>query len=260
MALMQVEIASAVLGENMQMNVILPERTRENIGRPIPTLYLLHGMGGDQNDWMRYTSLERYVKDLNLAVIMPTTHMAWYCDMAYGLPFFTYVTEELPAICRGMFRDLSDKREDNFIAGLSMGGYGALKAALSHPENYCAAAALSPACDAVVRAKRPDPDGSKRYWEGIFGTPEETAGSKNDLYALAEQCAAGGLMPELYQWCGTEDFLYEENTSLRDALKNLGFSLRYEESKGGHWWSCWDDKIQTVISWLAEKNPQIGKV
>lgn len=257
MALLQVEFASQTLGENMQMNVILPQRTQENIGKPIPTLYLLHGMGGDHNDWMRLTSIERYVKDRYLAVIMPSTHMAWYTDMAYGLPFFTFLTEELPTICRSMFRDLSDRREDTFIAGLSMGGYGALKAALTRPENYCAAAALSAACDAVARAKRPDPAGAKRYWEGIFGTPEETEGSENDLYVLAKKCAAGDVMPELYQWCGTEDYLYEENTRLRDALKNFGFSLRYEESAGDHNWPYWDAKIQTVLDWLTEKNPLI---
>ena len=253
MALMQVEFASKVLGENVQMNVILPERTQENIGKPIPTLYLLHGMGGDHNDWMRYTSIERYVKDRYLAVIMPSTHMFWYTDMAYGLPYFTYLTAELPVVCRSLFRDLSDRREDNFIAGLSMGGYGALKAALSCPEQYGAAAALSASCDAVARAERPDPVNAGRYWEGIFGTPEETEGSENDLYALAKQCAAGGVMPDLYQWCGTSDFLYEENTRLRDALKALGYCLRYEESEGDHLWECWDEKIQTVLNWLDEK-------
>lgn len=253
MALIQVDFWSKVLGENMQMNVILPQRTQENLGKPIPTLYLLHGMGGDHNDWMRYTSIERYVENLNLAVIMPSTYMNWYTDMAYGLPYFTYLTQELPEVCHSLFRDLSDRREDNFIAGLSMGGYGALKAALTHPEKYSAAAALSAATDAVARAKRLDPEGSRRYWEGIFGTPEETAGGKDDLFALIEKCAAGGVMPELFQWCGTSDFLYEENLRLRDALKAFGYSLRYEESEGDHRWQCWDEKIRAVLAWLAER-------
>lgn len=256
MALMQVEFASKVLGQTMQLNVILPQRTKENIGKPIQTLYLLHGMGGDHNDWIRQTSIERYVDNRNLAVVMPTTHMFWYTDMAHGLPYFTYITEEVPEVCRSFFRDLSDKREDTFVAGLSMGGYGAFKAALSHPETFCAAAGLSASGDALARAKRVDPEGSCNYWEGIFGAPEQVLGGKNDLFALAERCAAGGLMPDLYQWCGSSDFLIEENHRLRDKFQSLGYSLRYEESEGDHSWYYWDTKIQTVLDWLDSRHKQ----
>lgn len=250
MALLQIDFYSKTLGQNMQMNVILPQRS--DADKPLQTLYLLHGMGGDHTDWLRQTAVERYVSERDLAVVMPRTDMFWYTDMAYGLPYFTYLTQELPTVCRGFFRNLSDRREDNFIAGLSMGGYGALKAALSCPTQYAAVAALSSATDALVRSKRKDPAGASNYWKGIFGEPEQVAGGKNDLYALAERCAAGGVLPQIYQWCGTSDFLLTENHCLRDKLQTLGFPLRYEESAGDHLWSCWDEKIQTVLDWLDE--------
>lgn len=258
MALMHVDFFSDVLGMCMQMDVILPQKTGGQIGmegkteETYPTLYLLHGMSDDHTIWQRRTSIERYVSERNLAVVMPSTHLGWYTDMAYGLPYFTYITKELPEICRGFFLGMSAKREDTYIAGLSMGGYGALKAALSCPEIYCAAAGLSSATDAFVRALREDKSGRNHYWESIFGKPEDVPGSKNDLFALAERCAAGGKMPALYQWCGTEDDLLEENRRLRDTLEKLGYSLRYKESPGNHSWTYWDAEIQSVLDWIDE--------
>ena len=120
------------------------ETTAEN---QFPTLYLLHGMSDDHTAWQRFTAIERHVSHLNLAVVMPTTHLGWYTDMEYGNRYWTYLTQQLPGICRSFFHGMSDKREDTFIAGLSMGGYGAFKAALGAPETFCAGASLSGALD-----------------------------------------------------------------------------------------------------------------
>ncbi|MBQ6430708.1 MAG: esterase family protein [Oscillospiraceae bacterium] len=248
MALMHVDFFSDVLGMCMQMDVILPQKTGAE--RTYPTLYLLHGMSDDHTVWQRKTSIERYVSERNLAVVMPSTHLGWYTDMAYGLPYFTYITQELPAICRGFFRGMSEKREDTYIAGLSMGGYGALKAALSCPETYCAAAALSAAIDVFIRALREDKNSRNHYWESVFGKVEQVPGSENDLFALAERCAKGGLTPALYQWCGTEDDLLDENRRMRDALLKLGYSLEYGESPGSHAWEYWDAEIRAVLDWI----------
>lgn len=258
MALMHVDFFSNVLGMCMQMDVILPQKTSGQIGmegtaeETYPTLYLLHGMSDDHTIWQRRTSIERYVAERNLAVVMPSTHLGWYTNTTYGLRYFTYLTEELPEICRGFFRGMSAKREDTYIAGLSMGGYGALKAALSRPDVYCGAGALSAATDAFVRSMRGDTEEKRAYWTGIFGDPDKVEGSENDLFALAERCAEGGVMPRIYQWCGTEDGLLEENHRMRDTLDALGFDLRYEESPGNHSWPYWDDKIRTVLDWIDE--------
>lgn len=98
-----------------------------------PTLYLLHGLSDDDSIWLRRTSIERYVAQMGIAVVMPQVHRSFYTDMAAGGQYWTFISEELPALARSFF-PLSAKREDNFVAGLSMGGYGALKLGLRKPE------------------------------------------------------------------------------------------------------------------------------
>src|SRR6476619_7886720 len=130
------------------MTVILPQSTAGQIGMTgsestgeTPVLYLLHGLSDDDTIWLRRTSIERYVAALGLAVVMPQVHRSFYTDEAYGNRYWTYLSEELPEIVHGFFR-LSRRREDTFVAGLSMGGYGALKWALRDPGRFAAAASL----------------------------------------------------------------------------------------------------------------------
>ena len=149
MALLHMTIASDALMQNVDVDVILHEDTPGLIGmdgkakKTNPTLYLLHGLSDDHTIWQRSTSIERYVADLNLAVVMPSIDLSWYTDMYYGPKYWTFMTEELPRICRSFFPRMSVKREDTFVAGLSMGGYGALKCALRAPKVFSWAAGLS---------------------------------------------------------------------------------------------------------------------
>jgi len=258
MALMHINCFSSVLGMCVNFDAIIPETTNGQIGMegvsaPIyQTLYLLHGMSDDHTIWQRRTSIERYVANKNLAVIMPTTHLAWYSNTTYGCKYMDFVAYELPEICRGFFRGMSEKREDNFVAGLSMGGYGAFKVALTAPERFCAAASLSGALDvSTIHQRIP---GRDMLFTGIFGAPETVKGSENDLFHLAETLKASGKpMPKLYQWCGTEDYLYAMNVASRDKLLGLGYDLTYTESEGNHGWQWWDREIQPVLDWLPLK-------
>ena len=260
MALLHMDFFSNVLGMCVEADVILPEATDGQIGMEgeagdsYPTLYLLHGMSDDHTIWQRRTSIERYVSTRNLAVVMPSTHLAWYTDTAYGLDYFTYITQELPAVCRRFFPGMSAKREDNYIAGLSMGGYGAFKAALTCPDNYAAAASLSGALYLDRFIARMNDSERGAYWRGIFGDPASFAGSRNDLFHLADECAArfaqGKPVPRLFQWCGTEDDLLADGRQMRDRLRQLGFDLQYSESEGNHSWPWWDEQIQNVLAWI----------
>ena len=256
MALMHVDFFSNVLGMCVQMDVIVPQRTTGQIGMEgkggdgkYPTLYLLHGYSDDQTIWQRRTSIERYANDYGIAVVMPTTHLAYYTDTQYGYRYWTYISEELPEICRSFFNGMSDRREDTFAAGLSMGGYGAFKLGLRASDTFSAVASLSGAVDLVsILADRPE---RNPITEGVFGDLSKVKGSDNDLFYLAEKLAASGKpLPKMYQWCGTEDFLYEGNLRMRDHLKSLGYDLTYEDSPGDHQWKYWDEKIQTVLEWL----------
>ncbi len=177
---------------------------------------------------------------------MPTTRLGWYTDMAQGPKYFTATAIELPQICRQLFPRMSHKREDTYAAGLSMGGYGALKFGLRAPEIYSRVASLSGAVDMVGHGF----SGDVAYWESIFGPYEKLAGSFNDLMTAAEEMKDSPLRPDVYMWCGTEDFLIQGNHNMRDHLRKLGYSLVYEESPGDHQWKYWDEKIQTILNWL----------
>jgi S-formylglutathione hydrolase FrmB len=258
MALIQCDFFSESLRLCSSMTVILPQNTRSQIGmtgkagtKKHPVLYLLHGMSDDHTIWLRRTSIERYVSDLGIAVVMPTVARSYYTDMHFGLKYWTFVSQELPALVESFF-PISDKREDNFVAGLSMGGYGAFKLALARPEKFAAAASLSGALDPMELATYM-PDRSAEHLS-IFGE-QSIYGTPNDLYHLSRELAkSDAAMPKLYQCCGTEDFLYQDNLKFKAHLKALPFDLTYEEGPGTHEWGYWDTHIQKVLRWLPLKH------
>ena len=261
MALLHCNFWSEVLQLSCSMDVILPEPKRSADGevltppRLYPTLYLLHGLSDDHTIWQRRTSIERYVAEMELAVVMPAVDRSFYTDMAAGNRYWTFISTEVPALARALF-PLSSAREDNFVAGLSMGGYGAFKLALSHPEHFAAAASLSGAVNITALRKAPD-----REWRAelkrIFGNLRRLSGSRHDLLHLAEEIADSEWKEQLplFQWCGTEDFLYSDNVIFRDHALALGLDLTYSEGPGGHTWDMWDEQIQCVLAWLPLVRP-----
>jgi putative tributyrin esterase len=216
------------------------------------TLYLLHGLSDDHSIWMRRTSIERYASQYGIAVVMPGVGRSWYTDTAWGDAYLTFVAKELPDVCRGYFRGMSDKREDTLVGGLSMGGYGAVKAALTYPERFGACISLSGALDIVREAQvilRPE------EWRGIFGfelqDASELRGSCHDLFALTRaHSEAGKAFPRFYLWCGTEDKLLPCNREYDALLNELGIEHQYEESAGNHSWPWWDLHIQSGLKAL----------
>lgn len=253
MALVQCDFFSDVLGLSMSANVILPQNTKRQIGMEgksgdgrWPCLYLLHGMSDDHTIWLRRTSIERYVANRGIAVVMPSVHRSRYCDLKTGDRYWEYISEEVPQLMRDFF-PISDRREDNFVAGLSMGGYGAFKLALNKPEAYSAGASLSGAfyTDWYADPKR------AQSMELAFGSEEEFRTSINNLsYVAQELDKSTKPKPRLYQCCGTEDSLYGSNQEYRAVLEALDFDYTYEEEPGAHEWGYWDMKIQRVLDWL----------
>ena len=257
MILNQVNLFSDNLGLRCSLNIILPQRTiserRKSSKARFRTLYLLHGHSDDHTAWQRWTSVERYVEGLNLAVVMPAAHNSCNTDMVNGSKYFTYLTEELPALLRDIL-PLSPKREDTFVAGLSMGGYGAFKMALSRPDLYAAAASLSGGVDiAEVVEEHPNDPGNAAWLQtmrGIFGDLARVPGSRHDLFVLAEEVSRTKVKPRLFQYCGTEDFTYPGNIRFRDFARTLPLDLTYTEGPGDHTWKYWDETIQQVLKWL----------
>src|SRR4051812_46263974 len=248
MAFFDCHFFSDVLGLTVSAYVLLPQKTSRQIGLPgpadntapaggYPTLTLLHGLSDDHTIWMRRTSIERYAAARNLAVIMPAVGRSFYQDMASGGRYWTYVSEELPVLMRSFF-PLSRSRETNFVAGLSMGGYGALRLALAHPENYAAAASLSGALDVVRICRESGREGSrmsKAEVDGIFGPERRAEGGDADLQTLsAKLVSSEAARPQLYLSCGTEDSLLNENRRFHTHLEKLQYEHTYEEAPGDH--------------------------
>ena len=256
MILTEVNFFSETLVLGCTMLVLLPQRSLADVQKKpqkkFRTLYLLHGRSDDHAAWQRQTSIERYVEGLNLAVVMPAVHRSFYTDMAHGGKYWQFISEELPAIVHSLF-PVSSARKDNFVAGLSMGGYGAFKLALTHPERFAAAASLSGALDLgySVWAENPRNDESRlAEFRTIFGDLSNVPGSEHDLLPLAKEVSRGPIKPRLYQCCGTEDFLYQDNVRFREAVRKLPFDLTYEEGPGEHNWAYWDTMIQRVLAWM----------
>ena len=248
MAVFTCNFYASTLGTGSTMTVILPEQAALR-RRKVPVLFLLHGLLDDHSIWLRRTSIERYAEQLNVAIVMPSGGRSFYTNMAHGYRYWDFISDELPALARAFF-PLSEKREETFVAGLSMGGYGALKLALAQPERYAAVAGLSSA----VRAFMDDDDRTGEWYaemEDVFGPHEQFAGSHHDLATLATAAAAGpGPAPRIYLACGQQDFLYADNIALRDHLHTLPLALRWEEGPGDHSWAYWDAEIQKVLAWL----------
>jgi putative tributyrin esterase len=252
----EVNFMSETTGLCSTMYVLLPQRTladAKNKRTPkYRTLYLLHGHSDDHTAWQRWTSIERYAEAYNLAVVMPAVHLSFYTDMVYGPKYWQFISEEVPTLVRDMF-SLSSKREDNFVAGLSMGGYGAFKLALTHPERFAAAASLSGAVD-IREVVKSHNDPANKVWlaemRNVFGDLSKVPNSQHDLFTLAKKVAKAPVKPRLYQCCGTEDFLIADNVRFRDFVRKLPLDLTYEEGPGEHNWFYWDKMIQNVLAWM----------
>lgn len=263
MILNEVNFFSETLGMRSTMNVLLPQRILlDGKSKRKPnyrTLYLLHGHSDDHTAWMRWSSIEKYAQGLNLVVVMPAVHLSFYNDMTYGGAYWQFISEEVPTLVRDMY-SLSAQRKDNFVTGLSMGGYGAFKLALTYPERFAAAASLSGALDIreVVGGRNENDDEWLKGMRNVFGDLSKVPGSKHDLFALATKAAKSRVKPRLYQCCGTEDMLYADNVRFHDVVRRLPLDLTYEEGPGDHNWAYWDMMIQRVLAWMFPKGKKLN--
>lgn len=240
--------APQALHKQTRFVVLLPE----NCEPPFRTLYLLHGLSDNEDMWLRRSLVELYADQRKLAVVMPDGERSFYTNMVSGGQYFTYIADELVAVTRKMF-PLSDKREDTFIAGLSMGGYGALKIALQRPEVFAAAASFSGAVDIATRMETREI--SLPEYAAIWGEGAPLRGTEHDLFVLAEKLNDAPQKPRIYQECGTEDFLYEDNCRFRDWMRTLKFDFHYEERPGKHEWPFWNVCLPKAMDFFLGTYP-----
>lgn len=260
MALVNINHHSYYLGMDIPITILLPEkRGCKPVSQPerkYPVLYLLHGHADDNTAWIRKSDLELFVRDYDLIVVMPNGHRGFYTNGACGHHYMDYIAKELPVVMSNFFH-ASQRREDNYIAGLSMGGYGALKIGLTYPKQYAALGAMSAAIDPFQAIKMSGkmftvPDAIENVsW--IFGAEADYAKSHNSLTCIVDNIAqTEGDIPRIYHSCGKQDSLYQMNVELKELLEKQDSKLEYHysESDGEHNWAFWNPELKKILEFM----------
>lgn len=271
MSLAQFNFESEYLQGNTTVSVILPDRPRgvtpEEFyrgGQKFKVLWLLHGTFGDHSDWIRKSNIELYACERDLIVVMPSalnTNYANWEHFSIGYNMYDFLLKELMPLVYGWF-PASDKREDNFIAGLSMGGRGTCVYAMNHPEKFAAAAILS-ACPRETRWLK---DNDPRLWERTVGCIENRGGFEayeasyeNTWRVLDEAVAAGTPLPRLYFACGKDDHLFPAYEHFKRHAQEIGLEATFEEIDGyKHEWRFWDLTIQKALDFFGLTDASSG--
>ena len=246
---------SEALGQCVNINVIVPQNSSSNIGieqlqskrKTFPVIYLLHGLSDDHSIWSRRTSIELFAASYECIIVMPAGGRSFYRNTASGQRYKDFIVDDLPVFVENTFPAASG-RENRFICGLSMGGYGALAIGLEYPERYSKIAAFSSVADIEFFADNYLDEVERK---AIFGE-EKMSGSANDLFVLAEKVFDSPDRPEILLACGTEDFLYESNKKFRQHLDGLNFPYTYIEKPGTHSWVFWNEQIQNALEFFIK--------
>ena len=254
MPLIRMSFFSEALDMSTWVNVILPQpRDVRAESRDLPALYLFHGMGDDHSSWLRKTAIERYALEAGLAVIMPDGGLSCYENMAHGQRYRDYMADELPRVMRATF-PLSADREKNFIAGCSMGGFGALKLGFAEPEKWSAIGMLS----AAHMEYRPDSPRVQSTLRRVYGGDIDGCDQRIARDVLRDN--GSDLTLRVWHACGDQDRLRENALKSRAFFKSLPEgSIRYhfEELPGRHDWALWDAMAARFIQWLNLPKPEV---
>lgn len=251
MAVCEMSWQSKSLDKQSKATFIVPQGK----SGPFAVMYLLHGRGDDHTNWTRFTSLERYVADLPLIVVMPDGARSYYCDCVTN-PFLaheSFIVKDLIEFVDATFQTETN-RENRVIAGLSMGGYGATKLALKHPHLFGAAVGHSGAYQLYTERAQWFSEDEQREAVSILG--DNTSQNHNDVFALAQNLAheyskSAHHLPLLRFDCGTDDFLIEDNRRWHAHLQKLSIPHEYQEHSGDHNWEYWDKHIPDTLDFFA---------
>lgn len=246
-----VQFKSNLVGKVLPYGVLLPPRYGLITSRRTryPVLYLLHGWSGNYNSWVKQTGLTQYAAEYQMIIITPEGGNGWYTDSA-TVPsdhYESYVVSELIADVDSRFRTIADRRGRS-IAGLSMGGYGALKFGFKYPEKFSLAASMSGALDVTART-------DEASIMQAFGEPESSARKTNDLARLAREFPTDrqALMPYFYLDCGTDDPWFASNRDFSAVLLERKIANEYRQLPGNHVWTYWDRQLREVMRIADER-------
>lgn len=271
MAFMEVNFYSNSLMRTATVNVIIPTDKRTGLGQlaapaEFPVLYLLHGILGNYTDWVNGTTVQAIADTYNLCVVMPSGDNKFYVDSSQsGDKYGTFISEELPDFIERTF-PVSRKREDTFLAGLSMGGFGSAVNGLKHPEKFSCLGLFSAALikNQILNSRDEDVKDllTKKNYEVMFDLEDakDYEGSVNDYDLLAEKAAENAQeLPKIWMACGTEDSLHGADEAFAKKLKKLGYDVTWSDWKGKHDWIFWQECIEKFIPWLPLEKGAAGR-
>lgn len=251
MAFMEVQFYSEVLHMEMAAYVLMPQpKDPDASGESYKTLWLYHGGSGDHTGWLRESRIEAYARERNIAVIMPGVHKSCFINMNIGMRYGDFVGRELVEIMRGFFPRLSRRREDNFVSGLSNGGYGCIHVGLSNPDIYGAIGAFS-------AGDKADSDFTNRQREKeiLFGDIDLHQSPYCLKYVGKKLMESGQTPPVVYHACGAKDPWLAQNNLMRDFFTSFPgdpFHYHYDLLEGyGHQWEFWDLEIQKFLDYMG---------
>lgn len=237
-------IDSKHLARKISFTAIIPiDRPRS---MPLRTLYLLNGWGENHDSWLYYTTIIRLAEKFQLAVIMPDGANSFYLDHASGDAYGKFYGQELVEKTRQLF-PLSDKREDTFIGGLSMGGYGALRLGYHYQDTFSKVMSFSGRI-LTSSDKLRDNGIDQRLRHYLEVDSFEQLPAEVDIYQVIKQAARDET--ELLLTCGTEDFLFAENQTLHEWLSDQGIKHTFRSGAGSHTWPYWEEILEPAIRWL----------
>jgi S-formylglutathione hydrolase FrmB len=250
MALVRIDHVPETVKVNLPLLLILPDPGKM-AGQGVAkrkVLYLLHGLGDDASAWQRYTSIEPVAAAYGLVVVMPSAGRSFYIDQPNGQAYFSYLTEELPRYLEDVF-GLAPRRDDTLIAGNSMGGYGAIKAALLRPDLYSAAASFSGVLSLAVLQLLPETDPRREEFAMLFGDLEGLVGSQHDPAVWLERASREpSRLPRLFISVSRQEDIYPLSGMFHAACQSLGVRSEYQEDDGAHDWFFWDGQIRRFLS------------
>lgn len=249
MALIRIDHVPETVKVNLPLHLIVPDPGKME-GMPLAkrkVLYLLHGLGDDASAWQRYTSIETLAAAYGLVVVMPSAGRSFYTDQPNGQNYFSYLTGELPQYLADIF-GLKPDRRNTFIAGNSMGGYGAFKAAFLHPDRYAAAASLSGVLSLQVLGMMPN-DPRREEFALLFGGLDKLSGSEHDPAVWLERAAQKPhRLPQLFISVSRQEDIYPLSGMFHAACQSLGIQSEYHEEDGAHDWFFWDGQIRRFLA------------
>jgi putative lysine transport system ATP-binding protein len=256
MATIQASIFIPEVSKSVQVQLYFPtDNMAENAGVK-GVITLLHGFSGSGDDWIQLSAAGRYAYNNGYILVCPSCDNSFYNDMLYGPPWYTILTTYLPDHLSRIFK-IPAAREINYLAGVSMGGYGTLRTGFLNPGRYAAIGSFSGALD-IKRLCRlyADNKDSRRLFTDIFGEdlaiPDDA-----DLLQLTHKAADNPETRQLriFLTCGKQDNLehqvYAQNQAFLSAVRGLPLNITYREWDGVHEWDFFDKSFAEFVKFIG---------